>query len=103
MLLNNIMGNALNHARTRIKVSVSVSSGSVDLNIEDDGKGIPVAERSDVIKPFWRGSEEPVGRGHGMGLAIVARIAAWFDASLHIDESAELGGAAIHLRFRAAT
>lgn len=102
MLLNNIMDNALAHARSCVKVAVAVSGGSINVDIEDDGKGIPAAERSEVIKPFWRGSEEPAGGGHGMGLAIVARIATWSDASLHIGESSALGGAAIRLRFRAA-
>jgi len=37
-----------------------------------------------------------------MGLAIVARIADWLGAKLHIDRSSSLGGASIRLTFDAA-
>ncbi len=101
ILLNNVMDNALKHARSTVKVTLTVSSQSMDLSIEDDGAGIAAEDRADVLKPFWRGKQEAAG-GHGMGLAIVARIATWFDVELRIGESAELGGAAVHLGFRKA-
>ena len=69
------------------------------ITIEDDGDGIPIDERDQVIKPFWRGSNSAETKGHGMGLAIVARIAEWLGAKLEITESKQLGGAAISLRF----
>ncbi len=71
------------------------------LTIEDDGDGIPLDERQQVTKPFWRGSNNAAVKGHGMGLAIVARIAVWLDARLEIAESKQLGGAAISLCFKA--
>lgn len=97
--LNNVMNNALRHANSMIKVSVTAPSGMVSVSIEDDGEGIPIDERNDVIKPFWRGSNSATTKGHGMGLAIVARIAQWLGARLVIADSNELGGAAIFLQF----
>ncbi len=101
ILLNNLMDNALKHARSTVMVTLTVSGNSLNMTIEDDGAGIAAEDRIEVLKPFWRGKQESVG-GHGMGLAIVARIAVWFDLELRIAESVELGGAAIHLGFRKA-
>lgn len=99
MLLNNIINNAFVYARTRINVSLTVAENIIRLNIEDDGTGIPINERSDVIKPFLRGKDNEGNKGHGMGLAIADRIARWFDAQLFIDDSQDLGGAKISLIF----
>jgi signal transduction histidine kinase len=99
MQLHNLMDNALKHAHGSVAVTVTTSPGNVTLIIEDDGDGIPASEREDVIKPFWRGKQKQEVKGHGMGLAIVARIAEWFGADLLIDESKVLGGAAVSLRF----
>ncbi|MDY6983263.1 MAG: two-component sensor histidine kinase, partial [Pseudomonadota bacterium] len=37
--------------------------------------------------------------GHGMGLAIVARIARWLECDVQLADSAALGGTAVSLRF----
>jgi signal transduction histidine kinase len=99
MQLHNLMDNALKHARGVVAVTVTSGQKKVTLTIEDDGDGIPVSEREDVIKPFWRGKQNTEIKGHGMGLAIVARIAEWFGADLIIAGSDALGGAAVSLSF----
>jgi len=102
MLLNNIIINALRHAKSMINVSVVTNRHyceNVCILIEDDGEGISVSDRDNVIKPFWRGDYDAKTKGHGMGLAIVARVAVWLDAKLVISESKELGGASIALFF----
>jgi signal transduction histidine kinase len=99
MQLNNLMDNALKYARGFVSVTVTAGFRKVTFIIEDDGEGIPVSERDDVVKPFWRGKHSLEMKGHGMGLAIVARIAEWFGARLFIGKSAVHGGAAIQLCF----
>lgn len=99
--LNNLMSNALNHAKSTINVSLTTADDTLTITIEDDGEGIAIDERDQVVKPFWRGSNNAETKGHGMGLAIVARIAEWLGTKLEIAESKELGGAAISLRFDA--
>jgi signal transduction histidine kinase len=98
MLLNNLLSNALKHARGRIKVSVRATAHTAIVAVEDDGPGIPPSERDAVLEPFRRGSNSTGLPGHGMGLAIVARIARWLNATVHIADSATLGGAAVSLR-----
>jgi len=104
MQLNNLMSNALVHANSTVEVQVSLTgkdnlASTVSIMIDDDGNGIAHSDRENVVKPFWRGRSHPVVKGHGMGLAIVARIADWLKADLVIRKSEELGGASIGLLF----
>jgi len=104
MQLNNIMSNALQFASNVVEVRVGLHSddnhvSAVSIAIEDDGVGIPETERDHVTKPFWRGGNDSTIKGHGMGLAIVARLADWLNADLLIRQSTVLGGASISLLF----
>ncbi len=89
--LDNLLTNALRHANTRVRVSVSARDGGVAVAVEDDGAGVPKADRAQVFEPFVR-LEGAVGDGYGMGLAIVARICQRHGGALSVDDS-ELGGA----------
>lgn len=100
MLFNNIISNAIKHAAARVVISAIKDLDQVNVTVEDDGPGIPASQRSDALKPFWRGDPSRDKKGHGMGLAIVARIAAWHSAELSIDQSESLGGAKVGLSFR---
>ena len=104
MSLVNILSNATKHASSAVKVRVELASSdknnpTVAISVEDDGKGIAEADVVNVTKPFWRGSGDPAIKGHGMGLAIVERIAQWLQADLVIKTSALLGGASVSLVF----
>ncbi|WP_191600246.1 ATP-binding protein [Marinomonas algicola] len=101
MLMNNLMSNAMKHACSKIIVSLKTEGQSALFSIEDDGAGIPEEQRAQVVKPFWKG--EHGIKGHGMGLAIVSRIAEWVSALLIIDKSSVLGGAKVSLRFQKIT
>jgi len=102
MLVHNLVQNALRYGRGRVQLSVQLVDGQVQLQVEDNGPGIPLAERDKVLKPFYRseGSHHQ-GRGHGLGLAIVERIAQWHKAELLLAESAQLGGLKVVVVFTA--
>lgn len=68
-------------ARTAIRDSHPI------LEIEDDGPGIPVAERGQVLERFYRVPGSP-GSGSGLGLAIVREIALAHGAELLFDAGA---------------
>ena len=86
---------------------------SLLLCIEDDGPGIAASDRARMLKPFQRGagsagSDTPpeshtAAEGHGLGLAIVDRIAHWHAADLTVGDSSVLGGARFCLRFPLST
>jgi len=100
MLVHNLLQNALRYGRGRVQLSVLLVGDQVQLQVEDNGSGIPPAEREKVLKPFYRseGSHHQ-GRGHGLGLAIVERIAQWHGAELLLAESTELGGLNVSVIF----
>lgn len=102
MALVNILSNAMQYAKSIVEVKVSLQKldtkkMAVSICIEDDGIGISEDDQAHVTKPFWRGRNDPGIKGHGMGLAIVARIAQWLKIGLTVERSESLGGASIIL------
>jgi len=96
MLLNNLLSNALTHARSRLVIYLSVENSCVVIKFCDDGPGIPPESREQVMKPFERGKAVVNGdSGFGMGLAIAARIAQHHGGGIVIGECEQLGGALV--------
>lgn len=65
--------------------------------VQDDGPGIPVAQRERVLQPFVT-SKTP-GEGSGLGLAIVQRIVREHGGRIHITDKPVGQGARIELIF----
>jgi signal transduction histidine kinase len=71
-------------------VTVRKNADTVDIEVEDDGTGIPAAERSSI---FDRGARLDTGKpGTGLGLAIVRDVAEIYGGSIQLEESEDLGG-----------
>jgi PAS domain S-box-containing protein len=70
----NLVRNAATYAPkgTEISISANVRGDFVQINISDQGPGIPLAEHKKVFKAFQRGENEENGpaQGAGLGLAI---------------------------------
>lgn len=76
LALDNLLTNAARHGHAgRVDVTVSSSAGRTLVTVDDDGPGIPDAERVLVTGRFVRGSAAAPG-GSGLGLALVAQQAA---------------------------
>jgi signal transduction histidine kinase len=72
----------------------------VDILIEDDGPGIPEAERAAI---FGRGARLDTNKpGTGLGLAIVQDVAEIYGGSVALEESEDLGGLLVRLSLPAA-
>jgi signal transduction histidine kinase len=65
--------------------------------VEDDGPGVPEADRTRIFEPFVRLQDH--GDGSGLGLALVAQQARHHGADIVVDSSPELGGARFTVRF----
>ena len=85
-VVKNLVDNAIRYTPQggRVDLSVGVSQGKAELRIQDNGPGIPLAERDRVFDPFYRmlGSEQI---GSGLGLSIVQTIAHRIGAEIHLD------------------
>jgi two-component system sensor histidine kinase KdpD len=73
-VLVNLVRNASTYTPkgTEINISASVRGSFVQINVADQGPGIPLAERKRVFQAFHRGTHEENGtvKGAGLGLAI---------------------------------
>jgi signal transduction histidine kinase len=94
LAISNLLVNALRYAKKLVLVRFSIEAGRCLLSVEDDGEGIPEAERKTVFKAFTRldSSRNRETGGHGLGLAIVARIASLHGGTAWAEQS-NLGGA----------
>jgi signal transduction histidine kinase len=93
-LVRNLADNAARHARSAVAIGVSERGGDVLLTVDDDGAGVPAAERERVFERFVRLDEARArdAGGSGLGLAIVRAIAEAEGGSVRV-EDAPLGGA----------
>lgn len=101
----NLVQNAVAYGAHPGMVTVGVTRpapGQVVLAVEDDGPGIPEAERARVLERFYR-RPGARGGGAGLGLPIVAQIAEGHGATLHLGDGAGGRGLRVELRFEEAT
>ena len=99
-MLGNLIENAAKYGQGRVFVTVSREAGYVEILVEDDGRGIPEAERANVLE---RGARLDTGKpGTGLGLAIVRDVAEIYGGTIGLEESEDLGGLCAKLRLPAA-
>ncbi len=99
MLFNNVLGNAIKFAKSTINIQLHQQGDSTLLCIEDDGPGIPINKRAEMLKPFIRDNDSSGEKGYGLGLAVVKRICEFYAGTIVISDSQKLGGASVQLQF----
>ena len=99
-MLGNLIENAAKYGGGSVFVTVAAQAGFVEFLVEDDGPGIPEADR---IRIFDRGVRLDSGKpGTGLGLAIVRDVAEIYEGTVTLEESEDLGGLMVRLRLPAA-
>jgi len=93
-LVRNLTDNAARHAASEIRLALRGDDGRVVLEVDDDGPGVPAEQRTAVFERFTRLDDARDRRhgGAGLGLAIVAEIAAAHGGSASVVD-APSGGA----------
>ncbi|HEY3142916.1 MAG TPA: ATP-binding protein [Acidimicrobiales bacterium] len=92
--LANLVDNAERHARSQVRIGTTDQAGWAQLWVDDDGPGIPPADRDRVFERFTR-LDDGRGRdegGSGLGLAVVRSIVTRHRGGVWTEES-PLGGA----------
>ncbi len=96
-ILGNLIENAAKYGGGSVFVTIDAEPGSEQcvIWVEDDGVGIPEAER---VRIFDRGARLDTGKpGTGLGLAIVRDVAEIYGGSVELGESEDLGGLLVRL------
>lgn len=97
----NLIENAIIYTQRGGKVTVCVRAtvGGPVLLVEDNGPGIPRAERNQVFERFYRVLGNKVA-GSGLGLAIVREIAEAHEATVNLKDGPGGIGTSIEVQFR---
>ena len=98
----NVVDNAIKHGGSGGKVLVSARRGSAGpiLEVSDRGAGIPVDERHNIFRRFYRLEQSRNRPGNGLGLSLVAAVAALHNVHIEVTDNAP--GLKIKLFFPAA-
>lgn len=94
--MSNLVRNADVYTQTKIQLSFERIGNNLMLYVDDDGIGIPEADRDRIFEPFERmdRSRNRNSGGYGLGLSICREIATLHKGRIDISES-PLGGARI--------
>jgi signal transduction histidine kinase len=86
----NLIDNALKYAGSgaTVRVRATEETDTISIVVEDDGPGIPPAERSRVIDRFYRLDRSRSLPGNGLGLSIVSAIASLHRGQLYLSDAA---------------
>jgi signal transduction histidine kinase len=86
----NLVDNALKYAGpgAAVRVSTKGDGDKVEIVVEDDGPGIPASERPRAAERFYRVDRSRHLPGNGLGLSIVAAVAALHGGALALDDGA---------------
>ncbi|WAD25912.1 sensor histidine kinase [Pseudomonadaceae bacterium T75] len=93
-LLGNLLDNACKWANSEVVLSIERSAAGYRLRVDDDGPGIPAAERALVLDRGTRLDER--AEGHGLGLGIVRDILSAWGGTLSLQDS-PLGGLQVQI------
>lgn len=98
-MLRNLAENARRHAASTVRFSVADDGSWVTVAVEDDGDGVPVADRVRIFERFVRLDEARArdDGGSGLGLAIVAEIVHAHGGDVSVNDS-DLGGSRFVVR-----
>lgn len=90
--ISNLVDNAIKYGSSVTVHLDTAQTGEVSIDVEDDGPGIPDAEKAMVVEPFYRTDEarRSVG-GFGLGLAIASAAARHHGGALTLHDRAPHG------------
>ncbi|GAA1001346.1 sensor histidine kinase [Subtercola frigoramans] len=102
-LFTALVSNALDHAESAVKVTIAVQAKDAVVTVTDDGPGFGseisdrAFERFASSREKTSGDEQP--RHYGLGLALVADVAARHGGSVSIEPAVPGSGATVSVRF----
>jgi signal transduction histidine kinase len=91
--LANIVGNAVKFStqQTPVLLFLQVDGGGAQIQVQDEGIGIPLEEQTRVFELFFRASNASGLRGEGIGLAVARQILALHEGRLGLESEPGAG------------
>lgn len=82
--IGNLLANAIKFSPEQgvVKLCVQIRDEDAEISVSDQGPGVPESELDQLFRPFFRGSNAARAEGHGLGLAIVRRVAQVHEGSI---------------------
>jgi signal transduction histidine kinase len=91
-ILENLISNGFKFAHSQLRIALQANNQGFVLTVEDDGPGVPDADKTRILQPFVRLDDSRSSQGGGLGLAIVVNLLEKHGFDLQVLDS-ELGGA----------
>ena len=87
--VTNLVDNAIKFAGpgSSVRVFLNRTSAGPQVIVQDDGPGIPAAERQAVLQRFYRSERGRLVTGSGLGLSVVAAIVRLHHFSLQLEDA----------------
>jgi two-component system sensor histidine kinase TctE len=99
-LIANLIDNAIRYGGSHTVIRICAKPGTME--IEDDGRGIPVAERERVFERFYRLPRNTDQQGSGLGLSIVQALARRMGANVALESGHGGRGLKVVVHFKPA-
>jgi signal transduction histidine kinase len=103
-VLDILLGNAMTYSvpPADVRVSIRVEGSTVDVVVEDAGRGIPVQHHEGIFEQFYRVDDPHFGYppGTGLGLYIGRKLAEANGGALDLERSREGHGSTFRLRLQ---
>ncbi|KIF61738.1 MULTISPECIES: ATP-binding protein [Pseudomonas fluorescens group] len=94
----NLLRNAIRYAEQRVEVSLVRIGDQYEVQVNDDGPGVPLDGREKIFEPFSRldASRDRRTGGFGLGLALVRRVSQSHGGQVEVGDSS-WGGASFRM------
>jgi signal transduction histidine kinase len=82
-IISNLLSNAFRWTPDggKVELELAATNGRVSVAVDDNGPGVPAAERERIFRPFWSRDDS----GTGLGLAIAHELAAALGGRIELD------------------
>lgn len=93
------LDNALKHSSSDVNVTVKQEGTAIEIHVQDFGKGISPEKLSHVFDRFYRGEEDAVMSGFGLGLSIAKALVDGMDGEIDMESEPDKG-CTVKIRFQ---
>ncbi len=88
-ILVNLMGNAIKYAHAHIELKLVVTDKGYEIQVNDDGPGIPDEQKQKIFEAFYQLPDDKVATavGTGIGLAFAKSLAEAHQGDLYLEDN----------------